>query len=225
MAFEITKLLDQLFNYDYDEIRFCISMLSAVDRYNILSIMSENDIRLILKKLDTSKKKKWLLEVLESDDATEEQIKKSLNNLIRILEYCYLSGSKYRTYGIILSMFNYDELDHEYLELKNLTEKEKYLVRRHSLTFEIIKDLNDVSLQRVIRAIEDPIWIEALSSAPVNIIEKILNNVSIRKRQFIEEELKFYDDNAVVASKEAQEKVAIVIKKLLDSGEILMNDY
>lgn len=96
-------------------------------------------------------------------------------------------------------------------------------IRRKMFVFEDIITLDDKSIQRVLREVENNDLAVALKSANDNVKSAIFNNLSKRLAAMINEDMEFMGPIRLKDVEEAQQKIVNVIRKLEDSGEIIIS--
>ena len=96
-------------------------------------------------------------------------------------------------------------------------------IRRKMFVFEDIITLDDRSIQRVLRDVENNDLAIALKSANDNVKSAIFNNLSKRLAAMIKEDMEFMGPVRLKDVEEAQQKIVNVIRKLEDSGEIVIS--
>ena len=96
-------------------------------------------------------------------------------------------------------------------------------IRKKMFVFEDILLLDDRAVQRVLRDVENNDMAIALKSANEEVQGKILNNVSKRLAVMIKEDMEFMGPVRMKDVEEAQQKIVNIIRKLEDSGEIVIS--
>ena len=96
-------------------------------------------------------------------------------------------------------------------------------IRRKMFVFEDIITLDDRSIQRVLRDVENNDLAIALKSANDNVKSAIFNNLSKRLAAMIKEDMECMGPVRLKDVEEAQQKIVNVIRKLEDSGEIVIS--
>lgn len=95
-------------------------------------------------------------------------------------------------------------------------------IARLMFTFEDIVYVEDSGVQKALREIEQRELALALKSANENVAEKIYHNLSARAREMIQEEIEFMGPVRLRNVEEAQQKIVGVIRRLEESGEIIV---
>ncbi len=95
-------------------------------------------------------------------------------------------------------------------------------IRRKMFVFEDILLLDDRTVQRVLRDVENSDLSIALKSANEDVKNLIFNNLSKRLATMIQEDMEFMGPVRMKDVEEAQQKIVNVIRKLEDAGEIVI---
>ncbi|HWH13584.1 MAG TPA: flagellar motor switch protein FliG [Miltoncostaeaceae bacterium] len=95
-------------------------------------------------------------------------------------------------------------------------------VRRLMFLFEDIVLLDDRSVQQVLREVDGKELAIALKGTGANVQEKIFGNMSSRAAENIKEDLQYMGPVRVSQVEEAQQKIVGVIRRLEDSGQIII---
>ncbi len=96
-------------------------------------------------------------------------------------------------------------------------------IRKKMFVFEDILTLDDKSIQRVLREVDNNELAVALKSAAEEVQEVIFNNMSKRLAVMIREDMEFMGPVRMKDVEEAQQKIVNIIRKLEDSGEIIIS--
>ena len=94
-------------------------------------------------------------------------------------------------------------------------------IRKKMFVFEDILTLDDRSIQRVLREVDNNELAVALKSANEDVQNAIFNNLSKRLATMIREDMDFMGPVRMKDVEEAQQKIVNIIRKLEDSGEIV----
>ena len=94
-------------------------------------------------------------------------------------------------------------------------------IRKKMFVFEDILTLDDRSIQRVLREVDNNELAVALKSANEEVQNAIFNNLSKRLATMIREDMDFMGPVRMKDVEEAQQKIVNIIRKLEDSGEIV----
>lgn len=96
-------------------------------------------------------------------------------------------------------------------------------IRRKMFVFEDILSLDDKSIQRVLREIDNNELAVALKGSSEEVQQVIFNNLSKRLSTMIREDMEFMGPVRLKDVEEAQQKIVNVIRKLEDSAEIIIS--
>lgn len=109
----------------------------------------------------------------------------------------------------------------ENLEVQNPELAEE--IKRRMFVFEDIVLLDDRSLQMVLREIESKDLALALKASSTEVGAKIYKNMSKRAADMLREEIEFMGPVRIRDVEESQQKIVNVIRRLEDSGEIVVS--
>lgn len=98
-----------------------------------------------------------------------------------------------------------------------------YEVKSSLFVFEDIINLDDSSIQRIIRDVENNDLVLALKGVSDDVKETILRNMSTRASDLVKEELEYMGPVRLTAVEEAQQKIVSVIRDLEEKGEIMIS--
>lgn len=96
-------------------------------------------------------------------------------------------------------------------------------IRKRMFVFEDIIKLDDRAVQRVLREVDQKDLTISLKGASEEVKEIIFKNMSNRASQIIKEELEFMGPVRVKDVDEAQQRIVSEIRKLEESGEIIIS--
>ena len=96
-------------------------------------------------------------------------------------------------------------------------------IRRKMFVFEDIHSLDDKSIQRVLREVDNSELAMALKGSNEEVQNVIFNNLSKRLAVMIREDMEFMGPVRMKDVEEAQQKIVNVIRKLEDSAEIIIS--
>ncbi|NLM42486.1 MAG: flagellar motor switch protein FliG [Clostridiales bacterium] len=108
----------------------------------------------------------------------------------------------------------------ETLELQDVELAEQ--IKKRMFVFEDIITLDNRSIQRVIREVENGDWALALKSASEEVANAVFSNMSKRLAEMIKEDMEFMGPVRLRDVEEAQQKIVNIIRKLEDAGEIII---
>ncbi|MGN1085054.1 MAG: flagellar motor switch protein FliG, partial [Lachnospiraceae bacterium] len=96
-------------------------------------------------------------------------------------------------------------------------------IRKKMFVFEDILSLDDRSIQRVLHEVDNNELATALKSANEEVQNVIFNNLSKRLVAMIKDDMDFMGPVRLKDVEEAQQKIVNIIRKLEDSGEIVIS--
>lgn len=109
--------------------------------------------------------------------------------------------------------------------MADLSERDPELadeIGRLMFTFEDLIHVEDSGIQKALREIEQKDLALALKAANEEVTQKILKNMSERAREMIKEEMEYMGPVRLRNVEEAQQKIVGVIRRLEESGEIII---
>ncbi|HEY3425773.1 MAG TPA: flagellar motor switch protein FliG [Negativicutes bacterium] len=109
----------------------------------------------------------------------------------------------------------------ENLEVQNPELAEE--IKRRMFVFEDIVLLDDRSLQLVLREIDSKDMALALKASSSEVADKIYKNMSKRASEMLREEIEFMGPVRIRDVEEAQQKIVNAIRRLEESGEIIVS--
>jgi flagellar motor switch protein FliG len=95
-------------------------------------------------------------------------------------------------------------------------------IRRLMFVFEDILLVNDKGIQSVLKEIDNEVLSLALKTASDELKGKIFKNMSERAAQLIQEDMQYMGPVRVSDVEQAQQKIVDVVRRLEDSGEIII---
>lgn len=219
--FEFIRKTDpaQLLNFIQDEhpqtIALILSYLSPTQAASIVSAIPPN------KQADVAKR------IAQMDRTSPDVIKE----VERILEkkLASLVNQDYTIIGgvdAIVEILNTVDRGTEKYIMENLEIDEPELaeeIRKKMFVFEDILVLDDRAIQRVLRDVETNDLAIALKGANEEVQNVIFNNQSKRLSTMIKEDMEFMGPVRMKDVEEAQQKIVNIIRKLEDSGEIVIS--
>ncbi|MTI80193.1 MAG: flagellar motor switch protein FliG [Firmicutes bacterium] len=149
---------------------------------------------------------KVLEEKLSTVSSTEETVAGGVKSLVNILNKVDRSTEK--------SIF-------EHLEGSDPDLAEE--VRRLMFIFEDIVKLHDVSIQKVLREVDTKELAMAMRGANKDVNERIFKNMSKRASEMLREEIEYMGPVRLRDVEQSQQKIVNVIRKLEESGEIVIS--
>lgn len=96
-------------------------------------------------------------------------------------------------------------------------------IRKKMFVFEDIRSMDDKSIQRVLREVDNNDLAIALKGSNEEVQDLIFNNLSKRLATMIREDMEFMGPVRLKDVEEAQQKIVNIIRKLEDAGEIIIS--
>ncbi|MCQ2506738.1 MAG: flagellar motor switch protein FliG [Lachnospiraceae bacterium] len=219
--FEFLRKTDasQLLNFIQDEHPQTIAL--------ILSYLSTNQSSQIIAALSPDKQADVAKRIAQMDRTSPDVIKEVETVLERKL--ASLVNQDYTIAGgvdAIVDILNTVDRGTEKHIMETLEIDEPELadeIRRKMFVFEDILTLDDRSIQRVLREVENSDLAVALKNSGEEVQNAIFNNLSKRLAQMIKEDMEFMGPVRLKDVEEAQQKIVNIIRKLEDSGEIVIS--
>ncbi len=129
----------------------------------------------------------------------------------------------------VAKLLNAASVSTEKMVLEALNERDPMLaeeIKNHMFPFEYILRLDDKTLQRILKDVDNKDLVLALKGSAEDLMDKFTRNMSSRAKDMLLEEMEMLGPVRVRDVEEAQQRIIRVIKQLEDSGEItlLIND-
>lgn len=219
--FEFVKKTDptQLLNFIQDEHPQTIAL--------ILSYLSTAQASVIIGSLAPEKQADVAKRIAQMDRTSPDVIKEVEKVLERKL--ASLVNQDYTIVGgvdAIVEILNTVDRGTEKHIIETLEIEEPELadeIRRKMFVFEDILSLDDKSIQRVLREVDNSELAMALKGSNEEVQNVIFNNLSKRLAVMIREDMEFMGPVRMKDVEEAQQKIVNVIRKLEDSAEIIIS--
>ena len=219
--FEFVRKTDpsQLLNFIQDEHPQTIAM--------ILSYLTSAQAALVIGALPPEKQADVAKRIAMMDRTSPDVIKevervleKKLSSLVN-QDYTIVGGV-----DAIVNILNTVDRTTEKHIMESLEIEEPELadeIRKKMFVFEDILPLDDRAIQRVLRDVDNADLGVALKAANEEVQNVIFKNLSKRLAAMIKEDMEFMGPVRMKDVEEAQQKVVSVIRKLEDSGEIVIS--
>lgn len=209
----------QILNFIQDEhpqtIALILSYLSPTQAAGIISTLAPD------KQTDVAKR-------IALMDRTSPDVIKEVENILE-QKLASLINQDYTIVGgidSIVEVLNTVDRGTEKHIMENLEIEEPELadeIRKKMFVFEDILMLDDRSIQRVLREVENSELAVALKSANEEVQNVIFNNMSTRLSAMIKEDMEYMGPVRMKDVEEAQQKIVNIIRKLEDSAEIVIS--
>ena len=153
-----------------------------------------------------------------------------LREVERVLEkkLSTLSSEDYTAAGgvdSIVEILNLVDRSSEKAIIETLEETDAELaeeIKKRMFVFEDIVMLDDRAIQKVMREVDQQELAKALKSVDTEVQDKIFRNMSKRSASMLKEDMEFMGPVRLKDVKEAQQKIVSVIRRLEDSGEVVI---
>jgi len=96
-------------------------------------------------------------------------------------------------------------------------------IRKRLFIFEDVISLDNASIQRIIREVDQKDLAIALKGSSEEVRERIFRNVSKRAAEMLKEEIEFMGPVRLREVEEAQQRIVSIIRKLDETGEIIIS--
>ncbi|WP_424910138.1 flagellar motor switch protein FliG [Thermovenabulum sp.] len=96
-------------------------------------------------------------------------------------------------------------------------------IKRRMFVFEDIVTLDNRTIQRILREVDNQDLVLALKGSSEEVKNKIFANVSKRQAEMLQEDLQYMGPVRLRDVEEAQQKIVAIIRKLEDAGEIIIS--
>jgi flagellar motor switch protein FliG len=219
--FEFVRKADasQMLNFIQDEHPQTIAL--------ILSYLSSGQASAIISALAPDKQADVAKRIAQMDRTSPDVIKEVERVLERKLSS--LVNQDYTIVGgvdSIVSILNTVDRGTEKHIMETLEIEEPELadeIRRKMFVFEDILTLDDRSIQRVLREVDNNELAVALKASNEEVQNVVFNNLSKRLAAMIREDMEFMGPVRLKDVEEAQQKIVNIIRKLEDSAEIIIS--
>ncbi len=219
--FEFVRKTDasQLLNFIQDEHPQTIAL--------ILSYLSPQQASTIISSLAPDKQADVAKRIAQMDRTSPDVIKEVEKVLERKL--ASLVNQDYTIVGgvdSIVEILNTVDRGTEKHIMETLEIEEPELadeIRRKMFVFEDILSLDDKSIQRVLREVDNNELAVALKGSNEEVQNVIFNNLSKRLAAMIREDMEYMGPVRLKDVEEAQQKIVNIIRKLEDSSEIIIS--
>ena len=193
----------------------------------ILSYLSPQQAAGIIRSL-TPDKQTDVAKRIAMMDRTSPDVIKEVENILE-QKLASLVSQDYTIVGgvdSVVEVLNTVDRGTEKHIMENLEIEEPELadeIRKKMFVFEDILMLDDRSIQRVLREVENSELAVALKNANEEVQNVIFNNMSTRLVDMIKEDMEYMGPVRLKDVEEAQQKIVNIIRKLEDSAEIVIS--
>ncbi len=164
--------------------------------------------------------------ICKMDQANQDAIK-AVEEGLESRVSAFVSVEAEETGGIesVADMLNLTDRATEKSILENLEEEDPELVeqiRKLMFVFEDIMNVDDRGIQQVLKEIDNEELATALKAASEELKQKIFKNMSERAAEMVQEEMEFMGPVRVADVEAAQQRIVDVVRRLEESGEIII---
>ncbi|MCI5524086.1 MAG: flagellar motor switch protein FliG [Treponema sp.] len=192
----------------------------------ILAYLDPQKAAVILSSLPTETQPK-VSKRLATMDRTSPDV---LREVERVLEkkLSTLSSEDYTAAGgvdAIVEILNNVDRSSEKAIIETLEEEDPELaeeIKKRMFVFEDIVMLDDRAIQKVLREVDTQELAKALKSVDSDVQDKIFHNMSKRAASMLKEDMEFMGPVRLKDVEESQQKIVSVIRRLEDSGEVVI---
>ncbi|GHV65509.1 flagellar motor switch protein FliG [Spirochaetia bacterium] len=127
--------------------------------------------------------------------------------------------------GGIVEILNMIDRSSEKQIIESLEDEDPELaeeIKKRMFVFEDIVMIDDKAIQKVLREVDSQELSKALKSVDAEVQDKIFKNMSKRAAAMLKEDMEFMGPIRLKDVEESQQKIVSVIRKLEDSGEIVV---
>lgn len=122
----------------------------------------------------------------------------------------------------IFSAMNYNSCSRVLPFIEKLSSETFTELNKRIFMFEDIVLLDDRSIQKVLREVDQDELAKALKGADSEVCDKIYRNMSKRAATMLEEEIEYLGHIGIGKINEAKQKIVSVIRRLEESGEVVI---
>ena len=193
----------------------------------ILSYLDPGKAALILAALNTDLQAD-IMKRIATMDRTSPEI---LREVERVLErkLSTLSSEDFTSAGgidAVVAIINNADRTTERNIIERLEEDDPDLaeeIKKKMFVFEDIITLDDKSIQKVMRNVDNTDLSKALKSVDAEVQDKIFRNMSKRAAQMLKDDMEFMGPVRLKEVEETQQKIVSIIRKLEEQGEIVVS--
>ncbi len=193
----------------------------------IMSHMPPNKASELLVGLPASKQLEVVVRMARMDQTNPEVVKEVEKGLeMRVSGFVTQTFSKCGGVDTVAGILNLVDRSTEKTLLESLEAEAPDLVdpiRRLMFVFEDIILVNDRGIQSVLKEINNDDLVLALRTASDELKEKIFSNMSERAAQMIKEDMEYMGPVRLSDVETAQQRIVDVVRRLEDSGEIIIS--
>uniref|UniRef100_A0A1A9UKM5 AAA+ ATPase domain-containing protein n=1 Tax=Glossina austeni TaxID=7395 RepID=A0A1A9UKM5_GLOAU len=189
-----------------------------------LSLLKRNIAADILSKFDNDLRRDILIKIANLSKLTSTAIKELtliLNDLIQSQKAYANTQGGIKPAAEILNYMQSDQ-DKTIQLMKEVDQKLTEKIIKKMFIFDDLQSLDDQSLQRILREVENDSLIIALKGCKTELIDKVLNNMSQRQAEILREDLNLSKPIKLSKVETERKKILDVIRTLSDADEITL---
>ncbi len=193
----------------------------------ILSYLTASKSSEVLASLAVEKQVEVVTRIAHMDNTNPEVVREVEQGLEMRLSGL-VSQTFHRVGGVeaVAEMLNLADRSTEKAILESLDAEDPDLVeqiRRLMFVFEDIILVNDKGIQQVLKEVENDDLSLALKTASEELADKVFRNMSERASQLIKEDMEYMGPVRVSDVEGAQQKIVDIVRRLEDSGELIIS--
>ncbi len=192
----------------------------------VMMYMDDKSSTATMKSLTQPKQSEVIKEIfrLSDFDAASfiELARTSLQNMVNTLQKNYKPSGGPAAAANLLKSLSRGSI---YGIMESLRETEPALaeqLRNGLFTFDDMTLLDDRSIQKVIREVDNNDLIWALTGASPAVTTKFFNNMSARAARMLRRDMDYWRVTKIAAIKEAQQKIITIVRHLEDCGKLII---
>ena len=128
--------------------------------------------------------------------------------------------------NVIVPILNNTERAAERLIMSRLEEQDPELaenIRNRMFVFENIVQLEDRSIQKVLRRVDNKTLAMAMKGTPPEVFNKIMKNLSAKAAELLKDDIEVLGPVRIRDVEQAQREIVNIIRQLEDQGEIIIS--
>ncbi|MDQ1237260.1 MAG: flagellar motor switch protein FliG [Wigglesworthia glossinidia] len=190
-----------------------------------ISLLKRNIAADILSKFTDNLRRDILIKIANLSTLTPLAIKEltfTLNDLIQNHKSYLSAQGGIKPAAEILNYMQSDQ-DKTIQSMKELDQKLTEKIIKKMFIFDDLQNLDDQNLQRILREVENDSLIIALKGCKKELVDKILNNMSKRQAEILQEDLNLSKPIKLSKVESERKKILDIIRRLSDADEITLD--
>lgn len=231
-------LMEELAASSYGDLVDILANMDSKSIANFLSQEHPQTIAVILAKLK-SKQTSEIISLLPQElqaevvlriadvEQVSPEILQEIDDVMK-REISSMGGTqRYKVGGVekVVDMFNHFDRSKEKQILDKLdviSPPLAEIIRKHLFTFEDVFNLDDRSIQSVMREVSNDTLTLAMKTSPEEVKEKIFKNISSRAAEMIKEDLEVMGPVRLSDVEKAQSEIIKIVRKMEEEGKIVL---